>query len=132
MKHIYLIKNIRQFIFFLGICFAICAQNSFGQSLEWATKIGAQGYDYGKSAIDASGNVYSTGLFTGTVDFDPGPGVFNLTPPGGDDIFISALDSKGKFLWAKQIGNLGFDHGIFIKTGSSGDLFICGLFSSNT
>ncbi len=24
---------------------------------------------------------------------------------------------------------MGFDHGIFIKTGSSGDLFICGLFS---
>jgi hypothetical protein len=32
------------------------------------------------SAIDHEGNAYSSGMFKGTFDFDPGPGIYNLTP----------------------------------------------------
>lgn len=55
--------------------------------------------------IDAAGNVYSTGFFEGSLDFDPGPGVFIMT--GGDyhhtGVYISKLDPNGNFLWAEQI-----------------------------
>jgi len=54
--------------------------------------------------IDASGNVYTTGYFSGTSDFDPGTGVFNLTTTGVNDIFISKLDASGNFVWAKSMG----------------------------
>lgn len=53
-------------------------------------------------AIDASNNIYTTGVFTETVDFDPNPGVFNMTSAGIGDVFICKLDSLGNFLWAKS------------------------------
>lgn len=38
----------------------------------WAKQLGGTGFDLGSSLdIDASGNVFSTGFFSGTVDFDP-------------------------------------------------------------
>jgi len=46
---------------------------------------------------DASGNVYALGYFDGTVDFNPGVGVFTLTAAGTSDIFITKLDVTGNF-----------------------------------
>ncbi|KKP34691.1 MAG: Calx-beta domain-containing protein [Candidatus Nomurabacteria bacterium GW2011_GWE1_32_28] len=60
----------------------------------WAKGIGGISNDYSNSiVIDSSGNIYTTGYFNDTVDFDPGAGVYNLTSAGGTDIFISKLDS---------------------------------------
>ena len=43
-------------------------------------------------AIRSYYDIYMTGYFQGTVDFDPsGVGTFNLTSAGGDDIFINKL-----------------------------------------
>jgi len=42
-------------------------------------------------AISNSGDIYCTGEFLGTQDFDPGSGVYNLTSNGGGDIFITKL-----------------------------------------
>ena len=55
-------------------------------------------------AVDVSGNVYTTGLFYVTSDFDPGVGVANLSNPVGEDVFVSKLDALGNYIWAKQIG----------------------------
>ena len=71
----------------------------------WAKSMGGTSLDQGNSiAVDSGGNVYTTGFFRGTVDFDPGPGTFNLTGSGAAKFFVSKLDSKGNFLWAKSIG----------------------------
>jgi hypothetical protein len=59
----------------------------------WAKQLsGAQGTDWGTAiAVDASSNVYSTGLFNGTVDFDPGTGDFDLIAEGGTDIYMHKM-----------------------------------------
>ncbi|GAB1453310.1 hypothetical protein MASR2M47_33660 [Draconibacterium sp.] len=50
------------------------------------------GFTNGQSLIaDASGNVFCTGYFQNTTDFNPGSGEFNLVSKGGEDIFILKL-----------------------------------------
>lgn len=73
-------------------------------SYEWAKTMGGPYTDQGQSvAVDNLGNIYTTGNFHGTVDFDPGPDVYNLTTTGGFDSFIQKLDANGNLLWVKQI-----------------------------
>ena len=79
-------------------------------------------------AIDAAGNVYTTGQFFGTVDFDPGTSTFNLTSTGLEDIFISKLDASGNFLWAKKIGGTGTDVGWKIALDASSNVVVSGYF----
>ena len=104
----------------------------YGQSvnLEWAKVAGGTGYsDAGYSiAYDLSGNVYTTGVFEGTVDFDPGSSVYNLTSFGGEDIFISKFDSSGNFQWVKQLGGNFADAGLCIVTRPFGTINISGKF----
>ncbi|GAB3941026.1 hypothetical protein GCM10028805_03610 [Spirosoma harenae] len=96
----------------------------------WAKRIGGTGSDisYGIT-VDAAGNVYSTGSFTETVDFDPGPGTYSLTATGGKDSYISKLDASGNFLWAKQIGGAGYDEGYSIAVDGMGNVYTTGYFT---
>lgn len=76
-------------------------------NLVWANAIGNQNYDgYNSIAVDAAGNVYTTGSFTGTVDFDPGAGTYFLSTTGNSDpdVYISKLNSSGNFIWAQHVG----------------------------
>ncbi len=96
----------------------------------WAKNIGSTGNDQGTSiAVDSSGNTYTTGVFTNTVDFDPGVGTAELTSAGGNDIFIAKYDPLGNYLWAKNIGGSGSDRGRSIAVDSSGNTYITGTFS---
>src|SRR5262249_36288313 len=95
----------------------------------WAKVMGGGSDDLGQSiSVDASGNVCTTGYFTGTADFDPGAGVFNLTAAGYYDIFVSKLDASGNFAWAKAIGGTGGDEGYSIAIDSSGNVYTTGAF----
>ena len=73
--------------------------------------------------VDVSGDIFVSGTFTGTVDFDPGPNVFNLsTSASGGAAFILKLDQTGGFLWAFQINIQTYD--VFSKLDAGGDLII--------
>ncbi|MEP7255482.1 MAG: gliding motility-associated C-terminal domain-containing protein [Ferruginibacter sp.] len=79
----------------------------------WAKNLGGPKTDIGRGiVVDAVGNVYATGYFRETADFDPGPGVYNLscaTVYPDVDIFVCKLDNNGNFVWAKRMGGVGFD-----------------------
>lgn len=81
-------------------------------------------------AVDISGNIFTTGDYTGTVDFDPGVGVFNQTEAGSGDIFISKLDASGNFLWAAGIGDFQEDGGFSIAVDVSGNCYFTGHFAA--
>jgi hypothetical protein len=95
----------------------------------WAKAIGGQvsciGYGI---AVDTSGNVYTTGFFWNTIDFDPGPGTFDLTSAGWSDIFVCKLDTNGDFVWAKAMGGTLYDNGYGISLDTSGNVYITGYF----
>ena len=98
----------------------------------WAYSIGSGGASSGTGeaiTTDASGNVFITGSFGGTCDFDPGPGSFNLTSIGsGSDIFILKLDTSGSFVWVKSNGAQWNDSGYAIKTDAFGNVCITGRY----
>lgn len=99
----------------------------------WAKKMGGAGglfSDTGNGIyIDATGNIYCTGMFNLSSDFDPGPGTFSLTSSNALDIFISKLDASGNFLWAKSFGGTGGDDiGLSITTDNSGNVYTVGNF----
>lgn len=79
-------------------------------------------------AVDQFGNVYSTGVFEYTVDFDPGSNEFNLTSSGGHDIFISKLNANGQFVWAGRLGGPAYDFGSAIATDANGNIYVTGYF----
>lgn len=97
----------------------------------WTIQIGGSFQDAARAiVIDLTGNIYTTGTFSGTVDFDPGPGIFNLTSAGGVDIFICKIDPLGNFVWAKRIGSTGGDASTDITLDPSGNVFTTGNFNS--
>ncbi len=96
----------------------------------WAQSFGGTADDYGyQIAADGSGNIYATGHFYNTVDFDPGPGTTNLTSIGTlNDIFITKFDSSGNHVWARNFGDGGYDSGLDIAVDSSGNTYTTGYF----
>ncbi|MDP2175965.1 MAG: SBBP repeat-containing protein [Bacteroidota bacterium] len=95
----------------------------------WAKRFGGLENDIGTSiTLDATGNIYTTGIFRGSVDFDPGLSVVEYNSIGDYDIFISKLDSKGNFIWAKQLGGLNGDASYSIAIDAQGYVYTTGSF----
>lgn len=115
---------------FLTSCLLAAATIINAQKFEWARSFGGTSEDFGISMnIDESGNVYTTGYFDGTVDFNPGSGTSNLTSAGGNDIFVQKMDASGNFLWARSFGGTSDDRGHSIIIDVKGDIFTTGIFS---
>lgn len=117
--------------YFLLLTNIITAQQM--ASLDWAQRIGGTGNDASQDIyLDAAGNIYTTGSFSGTVDFDPGIGVFNMTAAGTADIFISKLDANGNFIWAKKMGGNGTEGGAGVTADLAGNVYVTGGFQGTS
>jgi len=69
----------------------------------WAVRGGGSGSDTGQDiAVDATGNAYITGDFTGSATFVPGT---SLTSTGSRGVFVAKLSPTGQWLWATQAGS---------------------------
>ena len=98
--------------------------------LSWANRAGGSNYDFARTiAKDVSGNIYISGSFNGTVDFDPGAGVANLTSSGSEDIAIVKYDANGAFIWAKSVGGSTADQPQSIFVDASGNIYLTGFFT---
>jgi hypothetical protein len=113
-------------------CFLLGLSSASAQAISyaWARSLGPM-YANAVSA-DANGNVYAAGFFQGTIDFDPGPGVFNLTATANSaDIFISKYNSAGNFIWARALGGSMPDYALAIAGDGTGAVFVTGFFQGS-
>lgn len=79
----------------------------------WANPVGGTGSDECRAtSIDSDGNVYVTGYFASTVDFDPSAAVSSITSNGLSDIFVVKYNSTGNHEWSFSIGGTSIDHGL--------------------
>ena len=79
-------------------------------------------------AVDAAGNTYVTGNFTGTVDFDPGAGVTNLNGQS----FVAKYDPRGNLIFALKLGGTGGSLKVdasSIAVDGSGNSYVTGVFA---
>ena len=121
-------KTAATLLFFILVCVNFTQAQS--PNLAWAKGLGGTLGDQGRSvAVDGAGNVYTTGFFNGTVDFDPNAGVFNLTSAGSNDIFVSKLDATGNLVWAKAMGGTNVDIGLGIAVDATGNVYTTGYFN---
>jgi hypothetical protein len=100
----------------------------------WAQAFATGGQGLG-IAVDAASNIYTTGYFEGTGDFDPGPGSRILTPAGyatnvyDRDIFVSKLDVGGNLVWAHALGGDLNEHGGDVAIDAFGNVLMTGFFT---
>ena len=70
----------------------------------WAYKIGGSYGEAGKDiSVDSLGNVFLLGNFTGTVDFNPGAGVANMTSTAYTDLFFAKYNQSGTVLMGRHL-----------------------------
>lgn len=86
--------------------------------------------------VDSQGNVYSTGGFQGTFDFDPGQSTHTVVSSSAftsttnlTDMFIHKLDSSGQFVWVNIYGNGQRAFGKDMKVDRHDGISIVGYFS---
>lgn len=97
---------------------------------EWTRSLGGTNTEQTNAVIsDALGNVYCTGVFSGTVDFDPSGSIFNLTAAGANDVFICKLNASGFLVWAKKIGSTLEDKSTSIAMDKNNNIYISGYFN---
>lgn len=107
------------------------AKYSSSGSVVFAKSIGGTSTDKANSiAVDGSGNIYITGFFNGTVDFDPSLATQTLISNGGNDIFIAKYDNLGNYVFAKSIGGTSIDEALSLSLDPSGDIILTGYFNN--
>jgi hypothetical protein len=96
----------------------------------WAFAIGSTNYDTANGvAVDSSGNVYVTGQFSGTVDFNPSStATANLTAQGSNSAFVLKLTSSGAYSFSRRLGTN--TNGSAIALDPSGNILTTGFFLS--
>ncbi|MBK8520901.1 MAG: hypothetical protein IPL54_08485 [Chitinophagaceae bacterium] len=106
----------------------VCKLISSG-NLEWALRIGGPSSEVAFDIdLDAQNNVYSTGFYFATVDFDPGGGVFNLTSTALGDGYILKLSNSGSFMNAARLGGNSRVRCSSLKLDKTNHIYVTGHF----
>lgn len=108
----------------------VCALDASGSFL-WARALGGDSSDSAPGiAVDSMRGVYISGWFQHTVDFDPGPGEYNLTA-NSMNLFICKYDLNGQFQWVRTVDGSGNDWCREVSIDSAGKVYGTGYFSAS-
>lgn len=103
-----------------------------GGNYAWAIQLGSNSVDKAENVkLDALGNVYVTGSFSGTVDFDPGPGAALLSAAAGTDAFVAKYDNAGNYVWAVSFAESGNSTGMALSIDANTNVYATGNFSGD-
>lgn len=93
----------------------------------WTERFGHTSDDHGEAiAVDASGNVYITGSFSGEINFGPLPP--SLLTSEGSDAFIASFNSHGTHDWSTQaMTSSGRGYGLALDAESN--VYVTGSFA---
>jgi len=93
-----------------------------GQHL-WSQRFGGTAEDVAQGvAVDASGNVFVTGYFSGSVTF----GGAALTAVGQTDVFLAKYSPAGVHQWSRSFGGFNPDRGYSVAVDAGGNVVIAG------
>jgi len=96
---------------------------------QWTKTFGGAQWDQsGNLSVDSAGNIFVTGTFAKTVDFDPSAGTDKHTAAGETDIFVVRLNADGGYGWARTFGGEYFDFGQSVAVSSMGGVLVTGYF----
>lgn len=82
--------------------------------------------------VDARGNVYLTGAFSGEIDLDPTSDSTSLVFISNNvskDVWLASFRPDGMLRWGKTLGGIGRDEGHGIRV-HNGDVVVAGSFSN--
>ena len=103
-------------------------------TFDWARTWGGRDWPMTDSGygvcVDGAGNVYVTGYYSQTADFDPGSDEDYHTAED-IDAFLSKFDSLGEFIWARTWGSSGYDMGYDVGIDGAGSVYVTGSFKGD-
>lgn len=113
-----------------GKAFFISKLNSSGNYV-WAqpiTEVAGLSPEISNIIADDSGRVFFCGNFSGTVDFDPGTGVANLTGPTSTTGFMACWSAAGTYNWAGRFAGTGTVKPYDLTLDRLGRVYMAGTF----
>ena len=99
-----------------------------GSALLYSTFLGGNDFDDGTAiAVDAASNAYVTGNAVSS-NFPTTPGAFDTTHNGGEDAFVTKLDTTGSvLLYSTFLGGSFTDVGFGIAVDAAGNAYVTGF-----
>ncbi len=93
-----------------------------------AASAGGSGNDSGTAiTVDAAGNIYVAGGYSGTASFE----LTNKTSLGMDDIFVAKYNKNGALQWVQSAGGADKDSVRSIAVDGEGNVYISGSYKSS-
>ncbi len=91
----------------------------------WAATWGGSGSDFCNGLICGGDQIFAVGGFTGTVDFDPGPGDDSRGTSGA---FLSEFDDQGVYQWGRDWGESTSTWAYSVNMVGDGNVGVTGVF----
>ena len=99
---------------------------SLGENFVFGGRAAGASLDLGGNvAVDAAGNTYVVGGFSGRISV----GSTALTSSGSTDAFVAKYNRSGSVIWARKAGGVGDDFGSGVAIDRHGNVHITGHFS---
>ncbi|MBT9392778.1 SBBP repeat-containing protein [Hymenobacter sp. NST-14] len=92
-----------------------------------ARAVGSGSSAVGNAAVDAAGNLYEAGTFSGSTTV----GGTTLTSQGSTDGFLAKYASDGTVLWVRQLASPGADYAYAVALDAAGNAYLTGYFTGS-